>query len=159
MKRHLPFAALLVFVFATFCFAQEPTPSPSPKPKKPRVTKEMLQQELADKETALWNAFKNKDMKPFEMHLGADAVSVDGSGVMNKTSLPDGMKMCDIKSFSLSDWNLTKLSTTTALLVYKGTQEGTCGGAPIPATVWASSLWMKRKDVWVSVFHQETAAR
>jgi hypothetical protein len=159
MKRYLPFAALLVFVFATLCFAQEPTPSPSPKPKAPRVTKEMLQKDLADKETALWTAFKNKDMKPFEEHLGADAIVVDSSGVMNKTSLPEGMKMCDIKSFSLSDWKLTKPTTTAALLVYKGTQEGSCGGAPVPSTVWASSLWVKRKDVWVAVFHQETAAR
>jgi hypothetical protein len=159
MRRHLPFAALLVFVFASFCFAQEPTPSPSPKPKAPRATKEMLQKDLAANETALWNAFKNKDMKPFEEHLGADAIVVDSSGVMNKTSLPEGMKMCDIKSFSLSDWKLIKATTTTALLVYKGTQEGTCGGAPVPSTVWASSLWVKRKDVWVAVFHQETAAR
>jgi hypothetical protein len=159
MKRHLPFAALLVFVFATFCFAQEPTPSPTPKPRAPRVTKEMLQKDLADKETALWNAFKNKDMKPFEEHLGADAIVVDSSGVMNTTTLPEGMKMCDIKSFSLSDWKLSKVTTTTALLVYKGVQQGTCGGTPVPSTVWASSLWVKRKDVWVTVFHQETAAK
>jgi hypothetical protein len=159
MKRHLPFAALLVFVFATFCFAQEPTPSPTPKPKAPRVTKEMLQKDLAEKETALWNAFKNKDMKPFEEYLGADALVVDSSGVMSTSTLPEGMKMCDIKSFNLSDWKLSKPTTTTALLTYKGTQQGTCGGAPVPATVWASSLWVKRKDVWVTVFHQETAAR
>jgi|ERR1044072_593101 hypothetical protein len=159
MKRHLPFAASLVFVFATFCFAQEPTPSPTPKPKAPRVTKEMLQKDLAEMETALWNGFKNKDMKPFDEHLGDDAIVVDSSGVMNKSTLPEGMKECDIKSFTLSDWKLSKTTTTTALLVYKGTQQGTCGGAPVPSTVWASSLWVKRKDVWVAVFHQETAAR
>lgn len=159
MKRHLPFAALLVFVFATFCFAQEPTPSPSPKPKKPTVTKAMLQKQLSDNETALWNAFKNKDMAPFETLVSADAVVVDTGGVMAKTNLPEGMKMCDIKSFTLSDWKLTKFSATSALLVYKGVQEGTCGGAPVPATVWVSSLWMKRKDAWVTVFHQETPAR
>ena len=159
MKRHLPFAALLVFMFATFCFAQEPTPSPTPKPKAPRVTKAQLQKELSEMETALWNGFKNKDMKPFDVYLGDDAIVVDSSGVMNKASLPDGMKMCAIKSFSLSDWRLLKSTTTSALLVYKGTQEGTCGGAPVPSTVWASSLWVKRKDVWVAVFHQETAAR
>jgi hypothetical protein len=159
MKRHLPFAALLVFMFVTFSFAQEPTPSPSPKPKAPRVTKEMLQKDLAANETALWNGFKNKDMKPFDEHLGNDAIVVDSSGVMSKTTLPEGLKMCNIKSFSLSEWKLVKPTTTTALLTYKGTQEGTCGGAPVPSAVWASSLWVKRKDVWVAVFHQETSAR
>jgi len=159
MKRHLPLAALLVFVFATLCFAQEPTPSPTPKPKAPRVTKAQLTKELSEMETALWNGFKNKDIKPFNEHLGADAIVIDSSGVMSTSSLPEGMKMCDIKSFNLSDWKLAKPTTTTALLTYKGTQQGTCGGAPVPSTVWASSLWVKRKEVWVAVFHQETAAR
>ena len=113
MKRHLPLAAVLVLAFASLCLAQEPQPSPSPKPKAPRVTKEMLQKELADNETALWNGFKNKDMKPFGTHLAADAVMVDSGGVMSKTGLPDGMKMCDIKSFSLSDWKLTNSARRT----------------------------------------------
>ncbi len=161
MKRHLPLAAILVLALASLSIAQEATPSPSPKPKPkaPRVTQAMLQKDLAEKETALWNAFKNKDMKPFDMYLGKDVVIVDSGGVMAKGSLPEGMKMCEMKSFSLSDWKMTKPTTTTALLVYKGTQEGTCGGAPVPSTVWVSSLWVKRKDAWVTVFHQETAAR
>jgi len=159
MKRHLPFAALLIFAFAAFAFAQEATPSPSPKPKKPRVTKEMLQKQLSDMETELWNAFKNKDPKPFEMHLGADASVVDSNGGAGKNMIGEGLKMCDIKTFTLSDWKMTKLSTSTVLLTYKGTQVGSCGGAPVPANVWASSIWMKRKDVWEAVFHQETAAR
>ena len=159
MKRHLPLAAILVLTLASLSIAQEPTPSPTPKPKAPRVTAAMLQKELAEKETALWNAFKNKDMKPFDMYLGKDVVVLDTGGVMAKDSLPEGMKMCDIKSFTLSDWKMTKPTTTTALLVYKATQEGTCAGAPVPSTVWVSSLWVKRKDAWVTVFHQETPAR
>lgn len=159
MKRHLPLAAILVLALASLSIAQEATPSPTPKPKAPRVTKAQLQKQLADMETALWNAFKNKDMKPFDMYLGKDVVVVDSGGVMAKGSLPEGMKMCEMKSFSLSDWKMTKPTSTTALLVYKGTQEGTCAGAPVPSTVWVSSLWVKRKDAWVTVFHQETAAR
>ena len=93
------------------------------------------------------------------MHLGADASVVDSNGVAGKNMIGEGLKACDIKSFTLSDWKMTKLSTSTVLLTYKGTQEGNCGGAPIPANVWASSIWMKRKDVWEAVFHQETAAR
>ncbi|MGQ0760394.1 MAG: hypothetical protein ACT4OT_00040 [Acidobacteriota bacterium] len=120
MKRHLPLAAILIMALASLSFAKEATPSPSPKPRAPRVTQAMLQKDLAEKETALWNAFKNKDMKPFDMYLGKDVVVVDSAGVMAKGSLPEGMKMCDIKSFTLSDWKMTKPTTTTALLVYKG---------------------------------------
>lgn len=159
MKRHLPFAALLVFVFATLCFAQEPTPSPSPKPKAPRVTKAQLQQQLSEMEKTLWTAWKYKDAAPFETNLSADTVMVGEMGVSGKSSVTSEIKNCDVKSFSLSDWKMTKLNASAALLTYKATEEGSCGGMALPSSVWASSIWVKRKDVWVAAFHQETPAR
>lgn len=159
MKRHLLLAAILVLALASLSIAQEATPSPTPKPKAPRVTKAQLQKQLADMETTLWNAWKNKDQKPFQTHLSADSVLVGDGGVTNKTGVLGGMSACDIKSFSLSDWKLTKLNASTSLLTYKGTQEGTCGGTAVPATVWGSTIWVKRKGAWVAAFHQETAAR
>ncbi len=157
MKRHLPLAAILVLALATLSFAQEATPSPAPKkPRAPRVTKAQLQKQLADMETALWNAWKNRDASVFEKHLSADSVLVDGNGVSSKSNVIGGMSSCNINSFSLSDWKMTKLNANTAVLTYKGTQSGACGGTAIPPTVWASTIWMKRKGAWVATFHQET---
>jgi hypothetical protein len=160
MKRYLPLAAILVMALAGLTIAQEatPSPTPAPKPKAPPVTKAQLQKQLVDLETSMWNAWKNKDAAVFEKNLSADTVLVDGSGVSNKTTVTGGMGACNISSFSLSDWKMTKLNASTALLTYKGTQSGTCGGTAIPATVWASSIWMKRKGEWVATFHQETPA-
>jgi hypothetical protein len=160
MKRHLPLAAIIVLALASLSFAQEPTPSPTPKPKAPRVTKAELQKELADMETALWNAWKNKDPKPFETHLSADSVLVGEGGVSMKKNIPSEITNapCDVKSFTLSDWKLTKYGASYALLTYKAVSQGTCGGQPIPTT-WSSSLWVKRKNTWQAAFHQETPAR
>ena len=163
MKRHLPFAAVLVFVFATFCFAQPqatPSPSPTPKPRAPRVTKAQLQAQLVEMETALWNAWKNKDAKVFDQHLSADSVLVGEQGVGSKDEVVKMMASmpCDVKSFTLSDWKMTKFDADAALLTYKGVAQGTCGGQPIPAT-WASSLWVRKKGVWQAAFHQETNAK
>lgn len=158
MKRHLPLAAILVLAFASFAFAQEATPSPSPKPRVPRVTKAQLTKQLSGMETALWTAWKNKDPKPFDMHLTADAVLIDSQGVSSKSSIAEGMKACEIGSFNLSDWKLTKINASTAILNYKATQSGTCAGNPIPGSVWASSIWVRRKGAWVAAFHQETPA-
>jgi hypothetical protein len=143
---------------ASFCVAQEATPSPSPKPKAPRVTKEMLMKELSDMETALWNAWKNKDAGPFNTHLTDDSVVVGDMGVAGKSDLAKEIGACDIKSFTLSDWKMTKFSATNVLLTYKAVTQGTCGGAPVPST-WASSLWVKRKNVWQAAFHQESAIK
>ena len=160
MKRYLPLAAILILALASLSLAQEPTPSPSPKPRKPRVTQAQLLKQLSEMETALWTAWKNKDAKPFETHLSDDSVLVGEGGVSAKKNIPSEITNapCDVKSFTLSDWKLTKYGTNYALLTYKGAAEGTCGGQPIPTT-WSSSLWVKRKDIWQAAFHQETPAR
>jgi len=102
MKRYLPLAALLVLAFATFGFAQDATPSPSPKPK-PRMSKTALMKKLSANETALWNAWKNKDAKPFQMWLSADGVMIGDQGTGTKADVVKMMASmpCDVKSFTL----------------------------------------------------------
>ena len=162
MKRHLPLAAILIVAFASFCFAQpQPTASPSPAAKpKPRMSKAQLLKKLSANETALWNAWKNKDAKPFQMWLAADSVMVGEQGVGMKSDIVKMMASmpCDVKSFTLSDWKLTMVDANAALLTYKGAAEGTCGGQPIPTT-WASSLWVNRKGKWTAFSHQETPVK
>ena len=162
MKRHLPLAAILIMAFASFCFAQpQPTASPSPAAKpKPRMSKTQLLKKLSANETALWNAWKNKDAKPFQMWLAADSVMVGEQGVGMKSDIVKMMASmpCDVKSFTLSDWKLTMVDANAALLTYKGVAEGPCGGQPIPAT-WASSLWVNRKGKWTAFSHQETPVK
>jgi Domain of unknown function (DUF4440) len=159
MKRHLPLAALLVLAFATFCLAQPqatPSPSPSPKPK-PKMTKAQLLKKLSANETALWNAWKNKDAKPFQNWLAADGVMIGEEGVGTKQDVLQmmGANPCEIKAFTLSDWKLSMVDPNTAVVTYKGVADGTCGGQPVPP-VWASSLWINRKGKWMAFTHQES---
>ena len=162
MKRHLPLAAVLVFVFAALCYAQpqaSASPSPSPKPK-PKMTKAQLLKKLSANETALWNAWKNKDAKPFQMWLAADGVMIGDQGVGTKADVVKmmGSMPCEVKSFTLSDWKLAMADADDAVITYKGVADGTCGGQPIP-TVWASSLWTNRKGKWLAFSHQETPVK
>ena len=159
MKRHLPLAAILIMAFASFCFAQpQATASPSPAAKpKPRMSKAALLKKLSANETALWNAWKNKDAKPFQNWLSADSVMIGEEGVGAKADIVKMMASmpCEVKSFTLSDWKLSMVDADAALLTYKGVANGTCGGQPIPTT-WASSLWVNRKGKWMAFSHQET---
>jgi hypothetical protein len=164
MKRHLPLAAVMVLAFASFCFAQpQATASPSPattaKPK-PRMSKAALLKKLSANETALWNAWKNKDAKPFQNWLAADGVMVGENGVSAKKDVTEMMANmpCEVTSFTLSDWKLAMVDADAAMITYKGAAEGTCAGQPIP-TVWASSLWVNRKGKWVAFSHQETPVK
>jgi len=160
MKKYLPLAALLLLALASTSFAQTtPAASPSPSPK-PAMTKAQILKKLSAAETKLWEAWKNKDAKPFKASLAADSVMVGDSGVQGKndaikdlTSAP-----CEVKSYQLSDWKLTMLNSSAALLTYKGTTDGTCGGTAIPPT-WSSSVWVNRGGKWLVAAHQETPAK
>src|SRR2546425_10800720 len=113
MKKHLPLAAMLVIAFASFCFAQpEPQASPSPKPK-PAMTKAQMLKKLSAMETKFWEAWKNKDSKPFQATLASDSIMVGDSGTANKAAaIKDLTEMaCDVRSYSLSDWKLTMINS------------------------------------------------
>ena len=162
MKKHLPLAAGILLLFTSVCFAQpaaQATASPSPKPK-PAMSKAQILKTLSTAEKKLWDAFKNKDPKPFKTGLTADAFALSENGIEKKE---DTVKMiptapCEIKSYELSDWKLTMINSSTALVTYKGKTDGTCAGQPIP-TVWCSTLYVNRGGKWLAIFHTETPAK
>jgi hypothetical protein len=161
MKKHL-LAAGILLAFASVCFAQpaaQATPSPSPKPK-PAMSKAQLLKKLSAAEKKLWDAWKNKDTKPFKSALSPDFVMIEESGVSGKDAVMKDIPSmpCDVKSVELSDWKLTMLNSNTALLTYKGKADGTCGNMAIPP-VWASSLWVNRGGKWLAFSHQETPTK
>lgn len=162
MKRHLPLAALLIMAFAVVCMAQpQPGASPSPVKRKPRLSHAVLLRTLSAMETRLWDAWKNKNARPFQLSLTSESVLVGDSGVSMKKDIVQmiGSMPCEVRSFSLSDWKLTMVDADAALLTYKGTQDGTCEGTALPSAVWASSLWVNRGGRWLAAFHQESAAK
>ena len=163
MKRHLPLAALALFVFASVCLAQpQATASPSPAAKpKPAMTKAQMLKKLSAMETKLWEAWKNKDSKPFQATLASDSIMVGDSGTATKAATVKEIASmpCDVKSYSLSDWKLTMINSGAALLTYKGTQDATCGGTTAPPAIWASSVWVNRGGKWQAFSHQETPAK
>jgi Domain of unknown function (DUF4440) len=162
MKKYLPLVVTVLLACAAAAFAQDatkPTATPSPSPK-PAMSKAQIQRSLVATEKKLWEAWKNKDPKPFRATLAADATMIGDSGTADKTtSIKEVTGMdCDVKSYSLSEFKLSLANSSVALLTYKGTAEGTCGGSAIPS-VWASSLYVNRGGKWYAFSHQETPAK
>src|ERR1044072_6407009 len=106
----LPLVIVLTFVFPSLVHAQTSAASPSPSPSpKPGMTRAQSQRAIIATEKKLWEAWKNKDMKPFRANLSADAVMIGDSGVADKkTSLTamEGMS-CEVTSYELSDIKVT----------------------------------------------------
>src|SRR5882762_2935696 len=97
MKKYLPLVVTLILAFACTALGQEatkPAPSPSPKPK-PAMSKAQIQRNLVATEKKLWEAWKNKDGKPFKATLAADSIMVSESGVADKTQDIAGITSMD----------------------------------------------------------------
>jgi ketosteroid isomerase-like protein len=140
--------------------AQQPTASPSPAPK-PAMSKAQSQKMIIATEQKLWNAWKNKDVKVFRANLTADSVLVNENGVATKATILEQMggSTCEVKSFELNEIKVAFVAGNAAIVTYKASQDGTCGGQALPAAVWASSTYVMRGGRWLAASHQETAAK
>jgi hypothetical protein len=160
MTKRLPLVIVLILFLTTFAYAQDATPSPSPAPK-PAMSRAQSQRMIIATEKKLWEAWKNKDFKPFRANLSADSIMISDMGVANKTEAVKAMEgmPCEVKSYELSDIKVTFLNSSAALITYKGTQDATCGGTQVPAAVWASSAYVMRGGKWLAASHQETPVK
>ena len=163
MITRLPLVIVLTLVFATFAHAQttataSPSPAPSPKP---GMSRAQSQRTIIATEKKLWEAWKNKDMKPFKANLSNDAIMIGDGGVADKKTPLTAMEgmACEVTTYELSDIKVTFLNSSTAIMTYKSTQDATCGGQKVPPTVWSSSVYVMRGGRWYAASHQETTAK
>lgn len=113
-------------------------------------------------EKQLWEAWKNKDSKPFEENIADDGVGIgmNGKTVSNKSEMLNDIKTsgCDVRSYSFGETHAYSIGKNAVMLVYKADQDATCGGNKIPPSVFASSVWVKQAGKWKNFSHQEAPA-
>jgi len=109
-------------------------------------------------EKAGWEAWKNKDASWFQVNQADDALSVHADGVTNKAESIKDIPNCDVKSVSLDNFKFLMVDKNTALITFVGMQDAVCGGKTQPATVRASSVYVKRGGKWLNVFYTEIPA-
>jgi hypothetical protein len=83
---------------------------------------------------------------------------VDSGGVTDKSQSVKAVADCEVKSFSLGNFKFLMLDKNSALITFTGMQDGVCSGKTIPATVRASSVYVKRGGKWLNAFYTETQA-
>ncbi len=119
-----------------------------------------VEAELTALEKQGWEAWKNRNGGFFQSFLSEDSIGVGATGVDNKSQIVKSISGpgCEVKSYSLDNFKLVMLEKNTAILTYKAMQDATCDGKTQPATVWASSVFVKHGGKWLAAFHQETPA-
>ena len=63
------------------------------------------------------------------------------------------MKKWDMKSFTISDYNIVSVGTDTVMSTYKVVVEGTYDGKDASGTFNAGSVWKMAKGGWQAIFH------
>ena len=110
-------------------------------------------------EKSAYAAWKSKDAKFWDTFLSDKFVGWGSSGRLDKASATKEFTGadCAIKSYALSDEQMSPLGKGAALITYKITVDGTCGGQEVPANSWAASVYVREGNKWKGAFHAEAS--
>ena len=105
------------------------------------------------KEKAAWQAFKDQKADDFKKVVHTDFRGVYVEGISDMQKELDDMKKWDMKSFTISDYNIVPVGADTIMSTYKVIVEGTFDGKDASGTFNAGSVWKKEKGGWQAIFH------
>jgi hypothetical protein len=108
-------------------------------------------------ETAGWEAWKNKDSSWTRENVTAEFLLINSGGVSNKEQVIKATATdCEVKGYSLNNFNFVTLDKDSVLMTYTAKQDGVCNGKTIPANVRASVVYVKRGAKWLESLYMET---
>jgi hypothetical protein len=114
-------------------------------------------------EKAAWQAFKDKKADDFKKVVAADFRGAYAEGISTMQTELDDIKKWDMKSFTISDFNVVSGGADTMVTTYTVKIEGTYDGKDASGTYNAGSVWKGKNGAWMAIFHtnvkQEAAAK
>jgi hypothetical protein len=108
------------------------------------------------KEKAAWQAFKDKKTDDFKKLVSPDLVCVYADGMQNLQAELDSMAKSDVKSFSLSDFNVVTPDADTVIITYKAKLESSMNGKDNSGDYNCGSVWHMKNGQWQAVFHTDS---
>ena len=141
MKKYISYAMIALFATIAISFAAPPS-----------------KDALMAKETAAWQAFKDKKADDFKKVVAADFRGVYAEGVSDMAKELSDMKKWDMKSFTISDYNVVSGGADTMISTYVVKLEGTYDGKDVSGTYNAGSVWKQEKGAWMAIFHTNVKA-
>src|ERR1051325_5026827 len=109
--------------------------------------------EMLAKETAAWQAFKDKDADGFKKVVDQDTVGVYEDGIADMAKEMSDMQKGDMKSFKISNYKSHSDEKDVVVSSYTVTVEGTYDGKDAGGTFNAGSVWKMENGKWLAIFH------
>jgi len=110
---------------------------------------------LIGKEKSVWQAFKDKNADAFQKMVTPDVVAIYADGMMNLKSELESMSKTEMKSFSLTDFNVVMPDADTAVITYKADIETSTEGKDNSGNYNCGSVWHMKNGDWKAVFHAD----
>lgn len=127
----------------------------SSKLAEPEPIPEVVVNDLAAKENALWNAFKQKDQQQLDRFIAYDYMTVGDSGPIDKETKIASIDDQKITDFSIRDLRATLLGSNYVLLTYRCSSKGDRHGRAFEEDYLCSDIWISRGGAWQSIFFED----
>ena len=111
-------------------------------------------------ENKISDAFTKKDIATLKTLIADDSYGTDMMGTNSIAEMYKQLPTMDMKITEqhMTDYKYVWVNPTTVVLTYTWSGKGTMNGQPVPSPAYASTVYTKRGDKWVAVYHQETTA-
>jgi hypothetical protein len=110
------------------------------------------------RETAMWQAVKDKNLEAFSAGLDSAFVGVYADGLHDRNKEIALVRPANLKDFQLSDFTVHRLSPQIVLLTYQVVANGEANGKDVSGAYWVASVWQLRGRNWRTVMHTESKA-
>ena len=155
--KYFCLAAVTVIVFSTCASnalaATSNAPNATARPSPTAPTKDAM----VTLEKSLYEAWKHKDLQFWNTFFSGEFVGYGSFGKLDKASATKEFTNadCEIRSYTLSNEQMRPLGDDAALITYKNTVDGTCGGQQLPNDSWAASVYVREDGNWKAAFHAQ----
>ena len=111
------------------------------------------------KETTVWQAFKDKNVNEFKALFAPAYVAVYEDGNYNVAHELQSMKNTNLQAFKIADFTSRMVDPDDMLMTYSVEVKGTHGKEDISGKYNAASLWHRANSKWLGVYHSEIKAK
>ena len=142
MKKSLSYAVAVLLAVVAVSFAKTPDTDA-----------------IKAKETAAWQAFKDKKADDFKKVVDKDFKGVYAEGMSDMAKEMSDMAKWDMKSFTIGDFTSFSDEKDVIVATYTVKIEGTYSGQDVGGTYNCGTVWKMEGNDWLAIFHTNVLAK
>src|SRR6266480_5164957 len=158
MKRYFTHSGVVILAMTSLCYGQGDRNKASKTTGK-AMSQSSSNKALIDREMELWEIVKNKQADAYRKYFADNFSAVSSDGVRDINQEVEGVRIVDLKNYSLTDAKVVFPNKGTAVLTYKVTVQGSFQGQDISGVYYASSVWVNQGGKWLAILHTEAKAQ